>query len=226
MRKYRSYSLFVQVCSFLGMVLGFWMFYGTLTGIVKAENTNKFIEFFGLCWFIFCLYFWLCSLNKIVVTDEYISRRIYLIRKKKMQFSDIERYEISINRTFLILYSKNQKIAISVCDNKFCMDFSVVLRKLFDEDIKDSLNSIKENGLKVMSLKYEVKIDGEGIKNLRTAQEFKWDEIYCSKKKTKNGCSYKFKIDAEIKLRFEKAQFCFDYEDFFEEMTKRCKAWN
>ncbi|MBO4387654.1 MAG: hypothetical protein J5817_11665 [Treponema sp.] len=61
-----------------------------------------------------------------------------------------------------------------------------------------------------------------GITNLKTNKQFRWEDIKCRKRECTDGNSYMFSIDKEVKLGVNKINFYFAMEDFFDEMSKKC----
>ena len=226
MKKYNSYPKFLSICCLLLSIFGLWSLLGSFLGIIKGDNQDFFVEIICGCLTFSSFWYFLYSSNKIVVTDEYISRKDFLFRERKMYFLDIKRYKTSLfqNEKFLILCSDNFELKIPLYDRNFVVDFSKVLRKLFCEEIENSIQNIKENGILFESFKYKIIINGKGIKNLKTNKEFLWNKIDCRIKKKKKYTSYLFEIDNEIKIDLYKNNFNFADEDFFDEMLKRCRT--
>jgi hypothetical protein len=207
-------------------IFGLWCALGSHLGIIKGDEQNFYLEIIGVCLFIPFFWFFLYSFTKIIVTDEYISRKDFLFRERKMYFSDIKRYKTSLfqNEKFLILYSDNFELKLPLYDRNFVVDFSKVLRKLFCEKIENSIQNIKENGILFESFKYKIIINGKGIKNLKTNKEFLWNEIDCKIKSKETYTIYTFEIDIKFNVIIYNVYLKFAYEDFFNEMVKKCRT--
>lgn len=226
MKKYNTYPKFLSICCLLFSTLGLWCALGSHLGIIKGDEQNFYLEIIGVCLFIPFFWVFLYSFTKIIVTDKYISRKDFLFCERKMYFSDIKRYKTSLfqNEKFLILCSDNFELKTPLYDRNFVVDFSKVLRKLFCEEIENSIQNIKENGILFESFKYKIIINEKVIKNLKTNKDFEWNKIDCRIKKKKKYTSYLFEIDNEIKIDLYKNNFNFAYEDFFDEMLKKCRT--
>lgn len=98
------------------------------------------------------------------------------------------------------------------------------MRKIFFEEIQETINNIKENGILFESFQYKIIINEKGIKNLKTNKDFEWNKIDCRIKKKEKNTSYLFEIDNEIKIDLFKNNFNFADEDFFDEMLKKCRT--
>ena len=226
MRKYNIYPKVLSICCLLLSIFGLWCALGSHLGIIKGDEQNFYLEIIGVCLFIPFFWFFLYSFTKIIVTDEYISRKDFLFRERKMYFLDIKRYKTSLfqNEKFLILCSDNFELKIPLYDRNFVVDFSKVLRKLFCEEIENSIQNIKENGILFESFKYKIIINGKGIKNLKTNKEFLWNEIDCRIKNKEKYTSYFFEIDTKINFKIYREYLDFTWEDFFNEMVKNCRT--
>lgn len=226
MKKYNSYPKFLSICCLLFSTLGLWCALGSHLGIIKGDEQNFYLEIIGVCLFIPFFWFFLYSFTKIIVTDEYISIKDFIFRGKKMYFADIKKYKISFiqNEKLLILYSDNLKLKIPFYDKKFVVDFSKILRKLFCEEIENSIQNIKEYGLIINSIKYKISCNEKGIKNLNTNKEFLWNEIDCKIKSKETYTIYTFEIDIKFNLKIYNEYLQFVYEDFFNEMVKKCRT--
>lgn len=226
MKKYNSYPKSLSICCLLLSIFGLWSLLGSFLGIIKGDEQSFCLEIIGIGIFIFFIWFFIYTLNKIIVTDKYISRKDFLLRERKMYFSDIKKYETSLykNEKKLILFSDNFKMEIPFCDKNFPIDFSKILRKIFFEEIQETINNIKENGILFESFQYKIIINEKGIKNLKTNKDFEWNKIDCRIKKKEKNTSYLFEIDNEIKIDLFKNNFNFADEDFFDEMLKKCRT--
>lgn len=226
MRKYNIYPKVLSICCLLLSIFGLWCALGSHLGIIKGDEQNFYLEIIGVCLFIPFFWFFLYSFTKIIVTDEYISRKDFLFRERKMYFSDIKRYKTSLfqNEKFLILYSYNSKLKVPFYDKKFVVDFSKILRKLFCKEIENSIKNIKENGILFESFKYKIIINGKGIKNLKTNKEFLWNEIDYKIKSKETYTIYTFEIDIKFNVIIYNVYLEFAYEDFFNEMVKKCRT--
>ena len=117
MKKYKSYSIGLQIISFLGILLGLWMFLGTIFGLIKGTESGIFVEIMGLFLAVGGLWILLENLKKITITDDYISIRNIFFSEKKMLFSEIKKYEVSVGQyeKEIILYSDTEKLKIPFC---------------------------------------------------------------------------------------------------------------
>lgn len=226
MRKYNSYPKSLLILSLLPSIFGLWCVLGPHLGIIKGYEQNFYLEIIGVCLFIPFFWFFLYSFTKIIVTDEYISRKDFLFRERQMYFSDIKRYKTSLfqNEKFLILYSDNSKLKVPFYDKKFVVDFSKILRKLFCKEIENSIKNIKEYGFLIESRKYKISFNGKGIKNEKTDKVFLWNEIDCKIKSKETYTIYTFEIDIKFNVIIYNVYLEFAYEDFFNEMVKKCRT--
>ena len=226
MRKYNSYPKSLLILSLLASIFGLWCVLGPHLGIIKGYEQNFYLEIIGICLFIPFFWFFLYSFTKIIVTDEYISIKDSIFREKKMYFSDIKKYETSLfqNEKFLILYSDNSKLKVPFYDKKLVVDFSKILRKIFYEEIQNSINNIKKYGILIENIKYKISCNENCIKNEKTNKEFLWNEIDCKIKRKENYTLYFFEIDTKINFTIYNEYLDFACEDFFNEMVKKCRT--
>ncbi|MBQ2479808.1 MAG: hypothetical protein II516_01065, partial [Treponema sp.] len=101
-------------------------------------------------------------------------------------------------------------------------DFSEILKKQFYSETQEKVEDMKRNGFEIHCAKYKIRCDMNGITNLKTNKQFRWEDIKCRKRECIDGTSYIFSIGKEIKLGVNKINFYFAMEDFFDEMSKKC----
>ncbi len=224
MKKYKSYSPVLFIILILGLPLALWMVFGTILGIISEDKTDTFVVIIGILLIIGDSCLLSECFRKIKISDDYISRRNFFLKERKMFFSEIIKYEVSIGQyeNDIILYSTDNKIKIPFFDKKFVLDFSEILRKKFCLETKQKVENMKKNGIQLHCSKYKINCDIDGITNLKNGKKFTWENIKCKKIENIYGNSYTFIIDKEIKFGMNKINFNFAMEDFFEEMSKKC----
>ena len=224
MKKYKSYSNAFFFILIPGLLLSLWMIFGTLSGIIREDKTDNLVVVIGILMTIGDLFLLSEVIRKIKIFDDYISRRNFLFKEKKMFFSEIKKYEVSLGSdgNHIILYSNDSKMMIPFSGMKFVCDFSEILKKQFYSETQEKVEDMKRNGFEIHCAKYKIRCDMNGITNLKTNKQFQWEDIKCRKRECIDGSSYIFSIDKEIKLGVNKINFYFAMEDFFDEMSKKC----
>lgn len=91
MKKYKSYSNAFFFILIPGLLLSLWMIFGTLSGIIREDKTDNLVVVIGILMTIGDLFLLSEVLRKIKIFDDYISRRNFLFKEKKMFFSEIKK---------------------------------------------------------------------------------------------------------------------------------------
>jgi hypothetical protein len=226
MKKYKSYSPVICAILFLGLAIGLWMIFKSISNNANKDTTDLFVLIVGIVLTVGDICLMSEALIKTSVTDTYISRRNFLFQEKKIFFQDISRFEVSSPSydNYLFLYTANDKIKIPFCDKNFVIDMYDILKKHFASETKEKIENIKKNGIQIQCFKYQIQCDEKGI--TKNNAIYKWSDIQCLKKKSKTGTNYVFFLDKEIQLGTNKINFSFAIDDFFEEMTKECIVRN
>ena len=222
--KYNCYPVYLILM--ILFILGFfsWAFFYS----IRDENFDGIAVFISLALILMLISSFFVFFRKVEIDDDKITTdTIAFLKKKSILISEIKDFRVKIERDtkVLVLSGEEKEVKAIFYQEKFVSRMREILRRQCGNTILQDVENIRKNGFYIGSIFRSTLFNSDGITDLKTKELFPWKDISCTIKESKHGKKYLFFAGKKIPVKITWSHFCLAVEDFFDEMSRKCKDW-